>query len=113
MSSKVKSLLSNPKTLELRSNVSRGILGILPVTLVLIGVFIALYFINQSLNTSRANNVYVRYIACALSVDPMKRTDKIIDQCWTHVIHETGVDVHRYDKDEDMHPWLKDAKFDK
>lgn len=78
-----------------------------PLILGAAGLIIIMFFINQGNLLNRDNNVYVRYIACALSIEPEERTEEVIEACWDHVIEEANREVHRYDKEEDMHPWLK------
>lgn len=72
------------------------------------GMLILITTVNNTHDTSKDNNVYVRYIACALSVPPEDRTKQIINNCWNHVIEEAGREVHRYDDiEDDNHYWLK------
>lgn len=81
---------------------------IAPVIFTAAGLMIILAAITSSGSTTRDNNVYVRYIACALSVAPDKRTDTVIEDCWDHVIKEAGREVHRYDDNSyPAHFWLR------
>lgn len=78
-----------------------------PLVMVVAAVMIIAFLIDRTREVSKDNNVYVRYIACALSVDPDIRTPEVIAGCWDHVIEEADHDVHRYDEQSDLHPWLK------
>jgi hypothetical protein len=80
-----------------------------PLVIAAAAVLMTAFFLNEGNRTSSDNNVYVRYIACALSVAPDKRDDAVIEACWDHVIKESGNDVHRYDNiEDDNHFWLRD-----
>ncbi len=79
-----------------------------PLILFLAGMLVVVSIVNSTHDTSKDNNVYVRYIACVLSVPPADRSDEVIEQCWDHVIEESNREVHRYDSiGNDNHYWLK------
>lgn len=78
-----------------------------PVVIAAAAILVTAFFLNEGNQTSKDNNVYVRYIACALSVDPQQRNQKVINQCWDHVIEEADREVHRYDEQGSLHPWLQ------
>ena len=85
----------------------------LALILIMIAGILAVFFILTSLTrtqgVSKDNNVYVRYIACALSVDPEERRREIIKDCWDHVTEEADREVHRYDNiEDDNHFWFKE-----
>jgi hypothetical protein len=88
------------------SIVDRLMSYIAPVVLSVAAVLVIVFFINTTNQVNKDNNVYVRYIACALSVEPSARSREIIARCWDHVIEEAGHVVHRYDEIEDNHYWL-------
>jgi hypothetical protein len=88
------------------SIVDRLMSYIAPVVLSVAAVLVIVFFINSTNQVDKDNNVYVRYIACALSVEPSERSKSVISNCWDHVIEEAGIDVHRYDEIEDNHHWL-------
>lgn len=88
------------------SHLDRVMKYLAPLVLVVAAVMIIAFLIDRTREVSKDNNVYVRYIACALSVPPEIRDSEIIGKCWDHVIKESGHDVHRYDEVGDLHPWL-------
>lgn len=58
------------------------------------------YFLSLRLgNVAKENQTYNRYISCVLSVPPVGRDQGKIDQCWTQVQKDTGIQVKRYDKE--------------
>ncbi len=91
----------------MNKSIDRIMMYLAPLVMVTAAVLIIAFLINQSQQVTKDNNVYARYVACALSVDPSKRTDKIISGCWDHVIKEAGHEVHRYDEVSEKHPWLQ------
>lgn len=91
----------------MNNNVDRVMKYLAPLVIAVAAVLIIAFLIDRGQIVNKDNNVYVRYIACALSVDPAKRDADIIAKCWDHVIKESGHEVHRYDEVGDLHPWLK------
>jgi hypothetical protein len=82
------------------STVLRGS-SILPALIVAAGFFLTYIFI-FTLSPKpevREHNAYIRGVACILSIDTAQRGQHEIEQCWEVVEAETGIKVHRYDKD--------------
>lgn len=60
---------------------------------------ILFFFLSLRLgDIAKENQTYNRYISCVLSVPPAERDQAKIDNCWTAVQKDTGVQVKRYDK---------------
>lgn len=94
------------REIKMGSKFDRFMHYVAPVVIASAAILLTAFFLNDGNSTSKDNNVYVRYIACALSVDPEVRTPDVIKGCWDHVIEESGREVHRYDEIEDNHYWL-------
>ncbi len=90
-------------------NIDKLMALVSPVILVVAGILILGFLITNNTNIGKDNNVYVRYVACILSVEPAKVTDAVISGCWDHVTQEIGREVHRYnDANYEKHFWLRD-----
>lgn len=80
-----------------------------PLILVVAAVLVIAFLIDSIKSITRDNNVYVRYVACALSVDPEKRDSAVIKDCWDHVIKDANRKVHRYDDNNyPEHFWFRE-----
>lgn len=69
-----------------------------PIVLVMAAVLIIAFLIDKTSAVGKDSNVYIRYVACALSIPPEVRDTKIIDECWAIVTKEAGHTVRRYDQ---------------
>lgn len=49
---------------------------------------------------SRENNALLKVGDCKTSVLPIERTAKQVDKCYKVVEKQTGIKLHRYDKDD-------------